>query len=90
MTAFEFVDHPPLPRVSGHQVVSELLEEFANALRARPGDWAIYPGRYTKSSARTLASSIRKGLRTQFPKGEFDAYTVNGICYVRYIGGDVA
>lgn len=86
MTEFKFVDNPPLPRDSGHRAIVELLEEFAAALRGRPGAWAIYPGRYTKSSARTLASSIKKGLRNPFPKGDFDAYTVDGVCYVRYIG----
>ena len=80
---FEFVDAPPPPssRV-------DMLNAFADALRDRPGEWAIYPRPSSnRESARATAKNIRYGVLKAFPKGQFDARESEGVVYVSHIGG---
>ena len=61
--------------------------EFAAAVRARPGAWAIMPGTKTSSeSARSAAQNLRRGKMKDFAKGQYEV-VVDGIkIYVRFIG----
>lgn len=63
--------------------------ELAEALRARPGEWAIF----SEDGAPANATHIKQGKRAAFrPAGSFDAVTRSHpgsrrcVIYVRYIG----
>ena len=63
---------------------------LAHELRANPGQWAKYPGNYTRNydSARSIARAITQGRRATFPSGEFEAKVdTRHEIWVRYIGG---
>lgn len=92
MTEFRFVEFrfvDELPAVPSDRRGDPLLSEFADALRARPGEWAEYP--YESRSnvgARSLAQRIKTGRGAEpFRHGDrykFDACTRGGVVYVRY------
>ncbi|RAJ70207.1 hypothetical protein K378_01372 [Streptomyces sp. Amel2xB2] len=67
---------------------------FADALRGRPGEWALLGQQTTRGTAGQDAYEIRRGLRPAnagFTAGEFEAEakTLFGEhrVYVRYVGG---
>jgi hypothetical protein len=66
------------------------LTALIRALKARPGTWALL-GRYdTPGVMRQTAYEIRHGLRSRFPKGQFEteSQTMFGEhrIYIRYVG----
>lgn len=61
---------------------------FAEALKARPDEWAVYRRANDRSTAYVAASYIRTGRRTAFEKGAFEARidkSTNEV-FVRYVG----
>ena len=82
MSEFVFVDGPP-------NTSRVIHPEFASALKARPGEWAIWPVEFkSQKSAYSTASNIRRGFLKSFPTGQFEAVTTNMKVYVRYVGGE--
>lgn len=84
--AVKFVD---LPKDERGAKPDSLLCEFADALRDRPGEWAVWPRAVTLRSAQQLAWAIRaRTARTPvaFQGGGFDAKSRGGVLYVRYVG----
>lgn len=85
---FEFVETPPDKPKTGWWVTNDLYRRFAEALRDRPGEWAVWPheqystGRY----AAAVANNIRKGKYSALPMGEFEVYAAEKRVYVRFIG----
>lgn len=74
---------PPPPRASRPE-----LREVAQALRARPGEWARV-GQFVQADM--LAANIKRGKPVVFaPKGSFEAVSrrINGefFLYARYVG----
>ncbi len=65
-------------------------DEFADALKARPGEWAVLPGtKATVDSAKSTAMNIRNGRMSAFkPKGKWDVVVDGKTIYVRYMGDD--
>jgi len=63
----KFLDYP---KNSGRK-----FYRFAAELRLRPGEWAKYPGNYSRSrdSARSIAAGINSGRRPTFPSSQFEA-----------------
>jgi len=59
-------------------------QEFFDALRERPGQWAIMPVETPRSST---AAQIRRGTYRGSAPGEFEASHRGGCTYVRYVGG---
>ncbi|WP_336819793.1 hypothetical protein [Gordonia sp. MMO-8] len=68
--------------------------EFAEALRARPGEWGQYPRQMqSTNSAATTAAKIARGIPNAFPitdAGRFDATSDGRTVYVRYLLGGEA
>ncbi len=67
------------------------MADFADELRAHPGQWARYPRPIADASAPPTARAIRLGHRQAWePAGAFEAVTrtVGGrrIVFVRYVG----
>jgi hypothetical protein len=62
-------------------------DDFADALRERPQQWAVAPFERTIKGADSLVNSIRHGKMRTFPKGEFEAVCDRhtGKVWVRYI-----
>lgn len=63
--------------------------EFAFALRENPGQWAKYPGNFSRhmDSARAIAGGITAGRRPTFPGGKFEARVdKNKDVWVRFVG----
>ncbi|MFG1794241.1 hypothetical protein [Nocardia sp. NPDC049149] len=83
----EFVDQLP-PKRPGRGS-DAFMEEFAAALRRRPGVWAKWPTPIQASTAGGYTTKILKGVFPAFPSG-FDATSRNGQLYVRYVGRRVA
>lgn len=87
MSAVRFEEPAPkAPRTKSS--VTTLVE----ALRSRPGTWALL-GRYnTPGTMRQTAYEIRHGLRPDFPEGQFEteSQTMFGEyrVYIRYAGGE--
>lgn len=95
MTEFVFAGPPQ------YTSCDPLVVEFADALKARPGEWAIYPRqdeatppiyRLKPGYRRTLASRINKqrtcrvnGCPVPF-RGGFEASARGGVLKVRYVG----
>jgi hypothetical protein len=80
MTEFEFVDElPPVPFTR-----RAVLDEFAAALRDRPGVWAKWPTSLTPASARTTNAAIRRGKYKHLPAHEFEATVRAGVLYARF------
>lgn len=91
MSDFQFVDlpKPQRGRTSGSFTQDALLNEFAAALKARPGEWAIWPKETTWRAAKRKADHInRPGQYTAvaFKGGDFKARVLDGVLYVRYVG----
>ncbi|NKS52558.1 hypothetical protein GS500_04680 [Rhodococcus hoagii] len=58
---------------------------FADELRSNPGQWAKMPT--TSLNPGNTAYQIRLGRLTGFDAGQFEAASVKGSVYVRFIGG---
>lgn len=83
---FKFVDAPPPPQKGRNA----LYAAFREALRARPGEWAIWPREMKdRKIAQLTAGNINRGGTKSFPKDEFEARSSDNVVYVRYIGGDL-
>lgn len=88
---FDEPAHDALRRIESRQ-------EFADALRARPGEWALLGKFSTSGAMRQAAYEIRvtRDPKDQMfaPRGSFeaDSRTVCGEhrVYVRYVGGEAA
>jgi hypothetical protein len=83
VTAFEFVDALPNDRPRRREIIAE----FADALRANPGRWAKFP---SQPGAQTPMSNIASAINTRkSPRalcdGTFEAASIKGVCYVRYV-----
>lgn len=81
--SIEWADPPP-PK--GGSLLRKEQRAFAEELKARPGQWAIYPSTRSSVAVRALASRISNGRLTAFGKG-FEAVTRHGVIYVRFVGG---
>lgn len=92
MSEFTFV--PKLPeschtayRGRGRDVeFSATLHRFADALRARPREWALWPREITKRTAWNISTRIMHDIFPALPGSEFEGRAVNGVAYVRYVG----
>lgn len=85
MTDFEFVGAPPAWETGGGNT-NPLYAEFAAALRARPGEWAVWPVRSMNQGH--VRSNVIQGRYVALPRGEFQARLHKGRCLVRYVGGE--
>lgn len=84
MSEFTFVEAPP-PRTCGRNAI---YAAFADALRDRPGEWAIWPKEFNAPNvAAATTANIKKGRLKNFPAGQFEAVTSGCTVYARYIGG---
>lgn len=84
MTEFKFVDAPPPGEIGRNS----MYREFAEALRDRPGEWAIWPREFkNKQTACACVSNIRRGDRGIFKDG-FEAVARGVTVYVRFVGGE--
>jgi len=90
MSRFKFVDHLPAPAKSGRKPT--ILDAFAKALKANPGQWAEYPKKLTTSSRYTYVTQINRGRsdRGQLTCGGFQASVRNQKLYVRAVANTVA
>ncbi|WP_067891324.1 hypothetical protein [Nocardia vaccinii] len=79
----------PRPAASWGREKSAMLRRFADALRARPGEWAIWPTSLTPKSAGQVRVRICRDIFPALPADEFEGRSVNGVAYVRYIGGSM-
>ncbi len=63
-------------------------DDFADALKQRPQEWAVLPGeKGSVDSARSTALNIRNGRMSAFkPKGQWEAVTDGTTIYVRFKG----
>lgn len=61
---------------------------FSDALRGRPGEWAVFPREGgSSSSASSAAANIRAGKTKGFePKGAFETAVDGATIYVRFVG----
>jgi hypothetical protein len=60
--------------------------EIADAFRSRPGKWAKWPIQMPKRLVYQLRARLGEGRLTEFPAGQFEARTINGELWVRYVG----
>ncbi len=81
---FQFVDELPQPK--GGRGANQLYEAFAEALKQRPGQWALFPVEHKdKTAAASRASNIKHGKYKSFPAGQFAA-SVRGLqVFARYV-----
>lgn len=85
MTAqYEFVDKIPGSPRGGRPVANKA---FADALKARPGEWAVWPKPITAQTRKVYQQSIPRGILRAFHGGGFEAANRDGRLYVRYVGG---
>ena len=82
VTNFEFVDIPARNPSRGN--ANPLYAEFAAALRARPGEWAVWPIRSTNQAH--VRGNVLQGRYPALPRGQFEAHVHEGRCLVRFIG----
>ena len=83
MTGIEWAD-PPAPR--GGTLTRREQREFAEKLKGRCGQWAVFPTSGGSAVAvRALASRISRGKQAAFKDG-FEAVFRDGTVYVRYVG----
>lgn len=88
MNDFKFVDELP----SGHigKPPDPLLQQFADALKTKPGIWAEWPKSSTPSTLTSLVTRInhywKPGCPIAFKAGGFEARYRDGMLYVRYKG----
>ncbi|MFE3060659.1 hypothetical protein [Nocardia sp. NPDC059239] len=88
--SFEFVDQLPPSKGNAGRRLDPLLFEFAQALRANPGQWAKWPRAISERRSRQIHWEIKRGMRRALPPGEFEACSRAGVAYARYIGGSDA
>ncbi|MEV6219909.1 hypothetical protein [Nocardia sp. NPDC051833] len=81
---FQFVS--TLPTTIRSRKPSDLLSEYAAALRARQGQWAKWPRKVSQSSSYAITDNVRKGAYPALPAPGYEAATRNGVTYVRYVG----
>lgn len=80
---FTFVDSPPPPSRGRNG----LYDAFRNALRARPGEWAVWPRELkNKATAWQTVGNINRGDGAWRPVGSFEARSSEAAVYVRFIG----
>lgn len=88
---FEAAAHEPFRRV-------ETRQAFADALRSRPGEWALLGKYSTPGTMRQEAYQVRQAIDPKdqpfAPAGAFEAQA-RAMCgeyrvYVRYVGGGAA
>lgn len=67
-----------------------MYEEFARALKERPGQWAKWPRTYgNPSSVHAIRINILSGDRrapVPFREGKWEAVVRSKVLYVRYLG----
>ena len=92
MSEFTFVAELPKPRPNTHPGLGRDMEfsatlfRFADAMRARPQQWAIWPRALARRTAWNISTRIVTGRIPALPGHEFEGRSVNGVAYVRYIG----
>jgi len=96
VTEFTFVDE--LPEPTRGKPTDPILFDFADALQANPGKWAIYPNQdaMPSNSKAALASRIRCTGRIAhrspppppFRGAKYEARVHEKTLYVRYLGQD--
>lgn len=74
------------PAAKGGSLLRKEQREFAEKLKARREQWAIYPSTGSSVAIRALASRISNGRMSAFGEG-FEAITRDGVIYVRFVGG---
>lgn len=79
----EFVDAPPPDNRRGGNDHRQELRAFAEALKERPGQWAVWP--FPTTSPYNTSNNIRRGTVAPFPFGEFEAVTRKKKVYVRAV-----
>lgn len=79
----DFVDELPPSEGSWDSLHRKKVQEFAAALKRRPGRWAVYPWVPTDTAGRALASRISRGKIATFADG-FQAVSRRGTVYIRY------
>lgn len=85
MTEFEFVDAPPAWK-AGRGNTNPVYAEFAAALKARPGEWGVWPVRSMNQGH--VRSNVIQGRYPALPRGQFQARVHEGRCLVCFIGGE--
>lgn len=73
------------PAAKGGSLLRKEQREFAEQLKARRDQWAIYPSSGSSVAIRALASRISNGRMSAFGEG-FEAVTRHGVVYVRFVG----
>lgn len=64
---------------------AQLLIDFAEALRARPMEWAVWPRKLTPGAAKVTTSRLREGFYRQLkPGGGFECAERDDQMYVRF------
>lgn len=82
MSEIQWAD-PPAPQ--GGKLTRREQREFAERLKEKPGQWAVFPTNAGSGlAARALASRIGRGKQSTFGDG-FEAISRRGIVYVRFI-----
>lgn len=74
------------PAAKGGSLIRKKQREFAEELKTRPNQWAIYPSTGSSVAIRALSSRISKGRLSAFKEG-FEAVSRHGVIYVRFVGG---
>lgn len=88
MTEIRWEDPPRLLNGGGKAALD--LVAFAEALRAEPKRWAVWPRSHASDGARqNAAHRIKRGQFGSLGEG-FDACIRNGVLYVRYVGDEPA
>lgn len=66
---------PDFEERSANTTSGKRFYDLAEELRQRPGQWARYPGNYTRTreAARAIAAEINAGRRRTFPAKLFEA-----------------
>jgi hypothetical protein len=82
VTDVEWAD-PPAPQ--GGKLTRREQREFAEKLKSRPEQWAVFPTSGSGVAVRALTSRIGRGKQSAFGAG-FEAISRNGVVYVRFIG----
>lgn len=78
-------EEPPVEAFTNNP--SGFYSLLAQALREKPGEWAIVPRKFaTSSSAQATAGNIRRGKVGAMPKGKYEAVASDTKIWVRYVG----
>lgn len=86
MKEIQFVDEVPGDPAPNSRLHRQRLREFADAVRKKPGQWAVFPYPATDIAGRAAASRISRGKVNSFGDG-FEAVSRRGTVYVRYVDG---